>query len=129
MNTFLLDTCVLLWTLQGNMEKIKKFIPILSNEKNIIYVSVASYWEIMIKKSLGRIEVEDNLASAIEESGFLWLNIKLPHIDHIATLPKIHNDPFDRLLIAQALCEDMEIITTDDAILDYTSTHKTKASN
>ena len=76
---YLLDTCVLLWALEGNLRKLGKFADIINDDKNIVYVSIASYWEILIKKSIGKIEVEDDLKAAINDSGFLWLDIKLYH--------------------------------------------------
>lgn len=80
---------------------------------------MASYWEIAIKRSLGRITIKGNLRESIEESGFMWLNIGTNHIDYLETLPLIHHDPFDRLLIAQAKSETIEILTTDEKILQY----------
>ena len=86
---------------------------------NIILVSVVSYWEIAIKKALGRIDTDVNLATLVEASGFAWLNIELQHIDNIANLPFIHHDPFDRLLIAQSIAENAKILTHDNKILQY----------
>lgn len=122
MNRYLLDSCVLLWVLRGNREILGEFIPIIENDKNIIFVSIASYWEIMLKKSLGRIEIHDNLASATEESGFIWLDIKLHHIDYIDKLPDLHKDPFDRLLISQAKTDNLTFLTTDKKLIEYMNT-------
>ena len=116
---YLLDTCVLLWALEGNLRKLGKFADIINDDKNIVYVSIASYWEILIKKSIGKIEVEDDLKAAINDSGFLWLDIKLYHIDYINKLPNLHFDPFDRLLIAQSFTEDLKFLTKDEKILKY----------
>ncbi|MDX2050633.1 MAG: type II toxin-antitoxin system VapC family toxin [Rickettsiaceae bacterium] len=119
MNKYLVDTCIILWALQGNLDKLDEFIHIIENDKNIIFVSIASYWEIMIKKSLGRIEINSNLATITEESGFTWLDIKLRHIDYIDKLPNLHKDPFDRLLIAQAKADNLTFLTADAKLREY----------
>lgn len=116
---YLIDTCVLIWSLEGNEKKLDNFINIIINPKNSIFVSIASYWEIEIKRTLGRIQVPDNLSEVIEESGFIWLDIKIRHIKYLRNLPIIHNDPFDRLLIAQAKIDKLKILTTDTKILQY----------
>lgn len=116
---YLLDTCVLLWALEGDKKKLGKLTQIITDPKTIIYVSIASYWEIVIKRSLGRISIKGNLSESIEESGFMWLNIGTHHIDYLDNLPLIHNDPFDRLLIAQSKCEKIKLLTTDDKVLQY----------
>lgn len=121
MKRYLIDTCVLLWVLGGNTEKLKDFVDIIENENNIIFVSVASYWEIMIKKSLGRIKINDNLATEAEDSGLVWLDIKLHHIDYIEKLPNLHKDPFDRLLIAQSKSDKLCFLTTDEKLIEYGS--------
>ena len=116
---FLLDTCVLLWAIAGERKKIQHFIPVLENEKNFVGVSVISYWEIVLKKTLGKIIVPENLSQLVEETGFVWINLELRHIKCLETLPKIHNDPFDRLLIAQAKSEQLQLLTTDSQVLHY----------
>jgi PIN domain nuclease of toxin-antitoxin system len=116
---YILDTCVLLWALEGNDSKLRSFGEIILDNRNVIFVSVASYWEIVIKESIGRIKVDHNISEAIIESGFAWLGIKTDHIDYIRNLPLIHNDPFDRLLIAQSKTENMKLLTVDSKILEY----------
>ena len=116
---YLLDTCVLLWSLEGDYAKIPHFIEIIKNPDNYIAVSVVSYWEIVIKKSLGKIKMPDNLLDTVQKTGFTWLNIELRHISALEKLPLIHNDPFDRLLIAQAQAEGFKLLTTDEKILQY----------
>lgn len=116
---YILDTCVLLWALEDNESKLHSFKEIILDNRNIIFVSIASYWEIVIKESIGRIKVDNNISEAIVESGFTWLNIKTNHIDYIRNLPLIHNDLFDRLLIAQSRIENMKLLTADSKILKY----------
>ncbi|WPY01294.1 Type II toxin-antitoxin system VapC family toxin [Candidatus Trichorickettsia mobilis] len=116
---YLLDTCVLIWALEGDDIKLGKFKELILDTKNNIFISIASYWEIIIKQTLGRITVNADLAKAVLDSGFTWLDIKILHLDYIKELPLIHNDPFDRLLVAQSKTENLTILTTDSKILQY----------
>jgi PIN domain nuclease of toxin-antitoxin system len=116
---FLLDTHVLIWSLENN--------PLLSEEartaiidgRNRIFVSAASVWEISIKVKMGKLSVPDNLAEELEQHRFSKLDIKFTHAHLAGRLPEIHKDPFDRMLIAQAITEQMTIITGDRKILQY----------
>ena len=76
-------------------------------------------WEIAIKKALGKLKAPRNISEIVEEEGFLKLPIQLHHGDMIFDLPPIHRDPFDRMLIAQALSEDLSIITADKKLTMY----------
>jgi PIN domain nuclease of toxin-antitoxin system len=116
---YLLDTCVLVWALEGDDIKLGKFKELILDTKNNIFISIASYWEIIIKQTLGRITVNADLAKAVLDSGFTWLDIKILHLDYIKELPLIHHDPFDRLLVAQSEIEGLKILTTDSKILQY----------
>jgi len=116
---FLLDTCILLWSVSGDLGKIKSFLPILENKKNFVGVSIISYWEIIIKKKLGKLVVPDNFIELVEETGFTWVKLELRHLQFLEKLPMIHSDPFDRLLIAQACSEKFQLLTTDAQILQY----------
>jgi PIN domain nuclease of toxin-antitoxin system len=85
-----------------------------------VYVSAASIWEVAIKARLGKIEADPfELAAAIEASGFLELPVKAVHAAGVARLELHHNDPFDRLLIAQALTEPLKLVTADDVLAQY----------
>jgi len=117
----LLDTCIILWTLDGNRRKLKDFISIIEDPSNELAISVVSYWEITVKKALGKLEIPDNWTDVIEETGMFWLNLEPKHIQQLEKLPFIHHDPFDRLLIAQARGEQMIVLTSDDKILQYQS--------
>ena len=82
-----------------------------------IYVSAASIWEIAIKVRLGKIEGDpEQFALAIEESGFIELPVSARHAARVAQLPLHHNDPFDRLLVAQALSEPLLLLTADEVL-------------
>jgi PIN domain nuclease of toxin-antitoxin system len=85
-----------------------------------IYVSAASIWEIAIKARLGKIDVEtDDLVGSIEASGFLELPVRAVHAAGVAKLPSHHTDPFDRLLIAQAMAEPLRLLTADSTLSRY----------
>lgn len=116
---FLLDTCILLWALEGNQKKLGSYYEILENPDHCCIFSVVSYWEIVIKKSLGKLSTPDDLLDVLDESGFERLNLSFQHIQCLETLPMLHPDPFDRLLVAQAKAEGLKLLSTDSAVLAY----------
>jgi PIN domain nuclease of toxin-antitoxin system len=115
----LLDTHIFLWFVNGDrkLSKPARQKILLASE---VYVSSASIWEIAIKKGLNRIELDLNeLTNAIDQSGFFSLPITLAHALAIDQLPPLHRDPFDRMLIAQALSEPLIFLTADGALKEY----------
>ena len=85
-----------------------------------VYVSAASIWEVAIKARLGKIEVDPLvLAAAVEPSGFIELPVTALHAAGVARLQQHHADPFDRLLVAQALAEPLKLLTADSALAAY----------
>jgi PIN domain nuclease of toxin-antitoxin system len=119
MNRYLLDTHILLWWLSDDKKLGKKRTELLAQSSNQIAVSTVSIWEIVIKKSLGKLKVPDNLKEVIYENEFEILSITPDHVLSLQNLPPIHNDPFDRLLITQSIYEDMVIVTADKIIPKY----------
>ncbi|UTC83613.1 type II toxin-antitoxin system VapC family toxin [Treponema denticola] len=118
---YLLDTHTLLWFLRDSPQLSKKALEIITTE-NKVYVSIASLWEIAIKKSIGKLEFEhsiEKIAELCHEKDILILQIQPKYFDKIIKLPNIHNDPFDRLIIAQAIIENLVIITKDTIIPKY----------
>jgi PIN domain nuclease of toxin-antitoxin system len=110
----LLDTHILLWALSDDRRLAKSTRELLVSPANEIFVSAASLWEIGIKASLGRIDIEvDNLEAAIADARFEPLPINFSHAAVAGKLPVIHRDPFDRMLIAQAGIEGLRIVTHD----------------
>ncbi|MCB1870015.1 MAG: type II toxin-antitoxin system VapC family toxin [Gammaproteobacteria bacterium] len=115
----LLDTHVLIWALEDN--------PVLSAEahdaivdgKNMVFVSSVSAWEISIKKAMGKLKAPDNLEEEIELHRFTPLNVNFEHARLAGALPDIHKDPFDRMLIAQAITEKLTLISRDSQFADY----------
>ncbi len=116
---YLLDTCVVLWTLEGNRNKLKNFITIIEDPTNELAISVVSYWEITIKKALEKLTLPGNWIDVLEETGLFWLNLEPKHIQQLESLPLMHHDPFDRLLISQARAEQMILLTVDEKIKQY----------
>jgi PIN domain nuclease of toxin-antitoxin system len=119
----LLDTHTFLWFIEGSVQlsaTARKLIDDLANQS---FVSVASVWEIAIKVSTGKLILhqpfEEFIPNQLTNNGFELLNIELGHTNLIATLPFHHRDPFDRMLIAQALHEQMPIIGSDAAFDAY----------
>jgi PIN domain nuclease of toxin-antitoxin system len=84
-----------------------------------VFVSLASAWEAAIKVSLGRMRLTESFRAGIAESGFTPLPIEFVHLERIPSLPHHHRDPFDRLLVAQALVEGLTIVTEDRKIAAY----------
>ncbi|MDE0392856.1 MAG: type II toxin-antitoxin system VapC family toxin [Rhodospirillales bacterium] len=92
-------------------------------EAEIVFVSMASAWEAEIKVSIGKLSLESRFEDGVSESGFQPLPIKFRHIDRLSSLPLLHRDPFDRMLIAQALADGLTIITEDRRIAGYEVAH------
>jgi PIN domain nuclease of toxin-antitoxin system len=118
----LLDSHALWWFLNGSDKMPKATKDIIHNDENMIYVSIATIWEIAIKTSIGKLDFDggvDGFIEAIEDNGFSLLAVDPKHIKAVAGLPFIHRDPFDRMLIAQAVAEGMPIMTTDANVLKY----------
>ena len=116
---FLLDTHVLLWWL-GNDPKLSADVrEIIRNPVNDSFVSAATIWEIAIKTSLGKLKQPDDLLAVLRDNRFQVLDISAEHCLNVGSLPWHHKDPFDRMLISQALVEGLTIITVDQKFKFY----------
>jgi PIN domain nuclease of toxin-antitoxin system len=115
----LLDTHVLLWWLSDDPQLGESSRHAIANPRNQVYVSAASAWEISIKKSIGKLTAPDDMDAIVESEGFEKLPITLFHGDQAGSLPQLHKDPFDRMLIAQAQSEGLVIVTNDERIIQY----------
>jgi PIN domain nuclease of toxin-antitoxin system len=116
----LLDSNAFVWAVADSPKLTRRARKIMQ-DANEIYVSAASLWELSIKRGLGKFEGDPRfLHSLIAASGFRELSIVAKHTLAIADLPAIHKDPFDRLLIAQALTEPMQLLTADALLGNYT---------
>ena len=118
----LLDTHALWWLFEGSEKIPKANIEIICAEENEICVSIASIWEVAIKLNIGKLEFNGGIVrfiETVEDNGFSFLGISPEHIAKTTELPLIHRDPFDRILVAQAMIEKMSIMTTDVNITKY----------
>lgn len=115
----LLDTHIFLWCLKDDKRLTKAAKSKILNA-NEVYISAASIWEISIKIKLNKLEADiDELVESIPASGFLELPISAQHAAGVIHLPDIHRDPFDRLLISQALYEPLAFFTADAVLKKY----------
>ena len=119
---YLLDTNALLFFLYDSQKFSKKASDIIYHNDEKINVSIVSMWEIAIKSSIGKLKIRSSIskiAETCEKEQFDILSIKPFHLDEIGRLPAIHGDPFDRLIISQAIAENLVIITKDETIPLY----------
>lgn len=120
--TVLLDTHTLLWFLYGNEKLSPKARRIIEDKSNNVLVSIASLWEITIKQAIGKLKIEgslENLFETVKTNGFTIEPISEEALFELATLPFHHRDPFDRILVAQALQLEIHMITKDAHINLY----------
>ena len=115
----LLDTHVLLWTLLAPEEVWPEARELIEDGAQDILVSAASAWEIAIKRAQGRLEAPQDLAAAVAKQSFRPLPIRFEHAVSAGDLPAHHRDPFDRMLIAQAMVEGLTIMTRDPSFRAY----------
>lgn len=119
----LLDTHIFLWFVNDNPRLSSRFADLIEDENNIVYLSIASLWEMSIKYNLGKLTLKLNYNEFIESevvaSNINLLNIELAHIKTNAILPFHHRDPFDRLIISQSIVEKIPIITVDSVFSQY----------
>lgn len=115
----LLDTHVLLWFMEDDPRLTANAHSLIVNASEV-YVSSASIWEIAIKWRLGKIEENPEfVAEHIQAAGLKELPVSNRHAVATGRLPLLHRDPFDRLLVAQAICEPMRFVTGDEQLLAY----------
>jgi PIN domain nuclease of toxin-antitoxin system len=118
----LLDTHIILWA-AGHPEKLSESArTLLTASENVLFFSVASIWEIVIKRGLGRKDFKVDprrLRKMLVAHGYTELPVHAEHVLTIEALPLLHKDPFDRLLVAQARAEGMLLLTVDSAVSQY----------
>ena len=120
MRRLLLDTNVVVWLLLGDRSSVTDTAQeAVRDGSNAVSVSAVSVWEIAIKRSLGKLTIEDRWAKALARLGFGPMPITALHAEHVERLPWHHHDPFDRLLIAQASLEAHALVTADPRLAAY----------
>ncbi|KVW77441.1 type II toxin-antitoxin system VapC family toxin [Burkholderia ubonensis] len=116
----LLDTHVYLWSVLDD-RKLSKSARTLIMDADEVFVSAATIWEASIKAGLGKLDVDVNeLVAEISAAGFVELPVRVAHAAMVRDLPDIHRDPFDRLLVAQAMTEPLRLVTADGHLAKYT---------
>lgn len=115
----LLDTHVLLWWLANDPSLLGDTKAVISDPATSVFVSAATAWEIAIKQALGKLEAPSDLERQIQLNRFEPLSITIAHAYSAGTLPRHHDDPFDRMLVAQALAETLTIVTRDHRLGRY----------
>jgi PIN domain nuclease of toxin-antitoxin system len=115
----LLDTHVLLWWMFDHPRLTPDLKALVADDSNNVLVSSVSAFEITTKQALGKLEVPDDLDVQIEASGFTDLPLTIRHGLAAGRLPLHHRDPFDRLLVAQAQCDDLTLVTADGKLRAY----------
>jgi len=115
----LLDTHALIWWTADAPELSDRARQALANPSNEIIVSIASVWEIFIKRALGKLIFPEDPETTLIEEGFGLLPIGFTHLRALEGLPALHRDPFDRMLVAQALADGLVLVSGDSAIARY----------
>lgn len=117
---YLLDTNVVIWLMTGNRAVVPDHVAQTIASSDVMpYVSAASVWEIAIKRSLGKLRIEDHWRRVLMGLDLEHLPVTAEHAAMVEQLPWIHRDPFDRLLIAQAMAEDCSFVTADRVVASY----------
>lgn len=115
----LLDTQVVLWSLDRPERLTPAVVAALVDPRNAVEVSVVALWEISIKQSIGKLSVDGDLRDRIAAQSFTELPVTGEHAVAVRDLPLHHRDPFDRMLVAQARCEGLTLVTADRALTAY----------
>lgn len=119
---YLLDTHALIWFLNGEEHLSEKSKKVIENPENSLFISIATIWELAIKISLGKFKFEQGFKKfleLIEENGFEVIPISLEHALRLSTLEFLHRDPFDRLIVVQAMTDNLTVITKDEYMEKY----------
>ncbi len=118
----LIDTHIFISLINEDRGLEKSIIANIENPENVKFLSIASLWEIVVKTNIGKLTVTRDLEemyALIDDFNISVLNIQKHHLDTYLNLPLIHRDPFDRLIIAQALADELTLITDDQYIKNY----------
>jgi len=115
----LLDTHVLLWWLEDNEALSPDVRSAIADPENLVHVSSATVWEMAIKSALGKLELPADWVEVLEGEPFRQLPITWEHARKIEELPAVHRDPFDRMLIAQSIVENLVLVTHDHLLSRY----------
>ena len=118
----LLDTHILLWWLDGDSRLPPHLYALIEDRRHSVSISVASLWEMTIKAAIGKLELQDDLCTIeaiLRRQGITVLPIQVQHLEKLLELPQHHRDPFDRLIIAQAIAEQITVLSDDGKFPAY----------
>ena len=115
----LLDTHVLLWWLTDPAKLSRPAADAIGSGENLVFVSAASVWEMTIKSDLGKLRIPNDLDQQMQIEMFEELPIRISDAQLVATLPALHRDPFDRMLVAQSRNNSLTLVTQDNLVLAY----------
>lgn len=114
---FLLDTNVLVWSIAESLRP--EIMQVLGDPENDLFVSDVSLWELAIKTGLGKLTTPPDVEEQMDRLGMKGVSLNRQHIAAYRTLPLLHRDPFDRMLVAQAKIENLILVTRDRVLADY----------
>lgn len=115
----LLDTHTMIWAFSAPRLLSAQARDVISAGGNEVFVSVISPWEVAIKRSKGKLRAPEDLGDAVDAHRFQLLPVLLRHTKAIDSLPSLHGDPFDRMLVAQAIVDGLTLVTSDRALRCY----------
>jgi len=119
----LLDTHILVWWLCDAKELVAEARVVIGAPTNVVFVSTVSVWELRIKEALGKVRLPADFAEVLEAQPFEQLAMTMTHAHALKKLPMHHRDPFDRMLITQARCDGLTLLTHDDVVGEYGVEH------
>lgn len=119
---YLIDTHILLWFMNGDSQLSGTLREIIANKNNLCFVSIASIWEIAVKCNIGKLQLNkgfNEIGGFLRQNDINILPVELAHLETHLLLELFHRDPFDRLIISQAISENMTILTVDEQFKKY----------
>jgi PIN domain nuclease of toxin-antitoxin system len=120
MNHLLLDSHILLWLVEPGTKRLPARAKALITDATSVHFSIVSFWEIAIKAAKGQFDIDlDILSTAADQAALRELPLKRQHIQTLRTLSFHHRDPFDRMLVAQAITEPLHLLTSDEKLKPY----------
>jgi PIN domain nuclease of toxin-antitoxin system len=117
--TYLLDSQVVLWLLTEPSKVRAEVMRVLKDPLNDRWISAATFWELEIKRAKGKLKFDVAFSEILRDFAADELPLTSKHIEALRKLPRLHNDPFDRILVAQAINEGLTLVTADGIIPQY----------
>jgi PIN domain nuclease of toxin-antitoxin system len=115
----LIDSHTLVWWRAGSSNLSRLARDAIADPANEVLISIAALWELTIKESSGKLTLPHDLETMVADEGFSVLSVSFAHLRSFGTLPRLHRDPFDRMMIAQSLAEGLPIATADRIFAAY----------